>query len=651
MRKWVSHRLGAVVASCLLLSCGGSEKSLGPSTLVATVMVTPTTATLRMGQTTQLTAIPKDASGASMTGLPVLWQSSDSNGATVSASGLVTAVRLGTASITATVGGKIGAAALAISAPQGSRSVVVAIGGDVSAAARAQVQTFVSLTDSLNIGLAGRNIAVPDTKEGAIVLALNASGDPILAGSTDQGATVTLDASGTALAVARATLLASIGGLVNTSQLNTVIAADPNFPALVTAVRTSSDRGESFTSSNEVIQLLGALLTDLGPRVQPTPSISLVADRGWRNSVSSAGAFSNMPVSVSDGVGTSYTLTNNSFTWFAVTAKDGVTGGLLADQKLLERREINLSELPLHLGSPVATDFAGINGMASVLIGQSSESKDKAHLQIANDLFSVFVRLVLWGFNETVDNDTQRDIAAAVAVLFDPAFIAKVRDDPGQTVLNLSLTKFLEKSPEIAVFVANAIVRIYGTSAVAKAVTGFVSFAFLPVKVLLTLNAFSKDAVFAVDAGFFFSDFLKYGDAHDSATVCQDNGMFVPCGTLRPVLTVVGPPVITVSGGIYTCLAPVTVTVTGGDSGTWISLINESIPDDPKATGGVVSIPADRLQTAGIPIDFHTGDAVKFPWGSVGGPISMVINFSLIYKIASSQQQGQTNTVTMHCVS
>ena len=59
---------------------------------VASVAVTPATASIPAGQTAQLSATPKDAGGAALTGRVVTWASSNTGVATVSGSGLVTGV-------------------------------------------------------------------------------------------------------------------------------------------------------------------------------------------------------------------------------------------------------------------------------------------------------------------------------------------------------------------------------------------------------------------------------------------------------------------------------------------------------------------------------------------------------------------------------
>ena len=82
---------------------------------VATVTVTPSPITMSVGQTTQFTATLKDAAGNALAGRVVTWGSSNSSAATVSTTGLVTAVAAGSTTITATSEGKSGTASVSIS--------------------------------------------------------------------------------------------------------------------------------------------------------------------------------------------------------------------------------------------------------------------------------------------------------------------------------------------------------------------------------------------------------------------------------------------------------------------------------------------------------------------------------------------------------
>src|SRR5205814_744035 len=85
-----------------------SETKAGDATItvtavpVASEIVSPAIAPLRVGTTVQLTATPRDAVGTALPGRQVDWTSSAPSIATVNSAGLVTAVAPGSATITAT---------------------------------------------------------------------------------------------------------------------------------------------------------------------------------------------------------------------------------------------------------------------------------------------------------------------------------------------------------------------------------------------------------------------------------------------------------------------------------------------------------------------------------------------------------------------
>ncbi len=82
---------------------------------VGSVIVAPSSATLRVATTLQLTDTVKDASGTVLSGVPVAWSSSDSTTVAVDQTGLVTSRKLGVAQISASAGGKSGTATITVS--------------------------------------------------------------------------------------------------------------------------------------------------------------------------------------------------------------------------------------------------------------------------------------------------------------------------------------------------------------------------------------------------------------------------------------------------------------------------------------------------------------------------------------------------------
>ena len=93
----LKRRLAFLAIPLVLIACEAQEPER-----VATVDITPSPATVIAGQKLQLTATPKDAGGATLTGRTVTWSSNNTAVAVVSATGQVTGMLPGNATITAT---------------------------------------------------------------------------------------------------------------------------------------------------------------------------------------------------------------------------------------------------------------------------------------------------------------------------------------------------------------------------------------------------------------------------------------------------------------------------------------------------------------------------------------------------------------------
>ncbi len=111
---WNSRRAlpGVLVA---LLACGdGAGPNPPSSNPVASILITPSSDTLILALSVQLSAVVRDSSDTPLSGYALAWASSDPTVATVSATGLVVSVGLGVATITATTAGKTGLAVLTV---------------------------------------------------------------------------------------------------------------------------------------------------------------------------------------------------------------------------------------------------------------------------------------------------------------------------------------------------------------------------------------------------------------------------------------------------------------------------------------------------------------------------------------------------------
>ena len=110
---------------------------------VASVTVTPSAASLDAGRTLQLAVTLKDAAGRLLAGRTVTWATSSPAVATVSASGLVSGVAAGSATITATSETVNGTAAISVAVPASTPGTV----SDLNVAAVSESSATLSFTE------------------------------------------------------------------------------------------------------------------------------------------------------------------------------------------------------------------------------------------------------------------------------------------------------------------------------------------------------------------------------------------------------------------------------------------------------------------------------------------------------------------------
>ena len=140
----VTARIGAVQGQANVLV---TSLATGQSPVVA-VSVHPNSASIDIGRTVQLTVLSTDAAGDSVPNRSVAWASSAPAIATVSSTGLVTAISEGTAIIEATSEGQSGALALTVTAGT-DPDIVVTI---------AEPQGSIPVADTLTIIATARSI-------------------------------------------------------------------------------------------------------------------------------------------------------------------------------------------------------------------------------------------------------------------------------------------------------------------------------------------------------------------------------------------------------------------------------------------------------------------------------------------------------------
>ena len=225
--------LTGVFAACLLAlatACGNDtvEPSAPPTPVPTTITISPASATFQsLGETAQLTAEVRDQNGQTMANAAVAWTSSDPSVATVAASGLVTAVANGAATVTATAGSASGTVAVTVD------QVVASVAVDPAA------DTLPALGDTLRLSAE----------------ALDANGNAVageeFAWESSDVSVATVDASGLVTAVANgvATVTATAGSAsgsaaVTVDQVVASVAVNPasdTLPALGDTLRLSAE--------------------------------------------------------------------------------------------------------------------------------------------------------------------------------------------------------------------------------------------------------------------------------------------------------------------------------------------------------------------------------------------------------------------------
>ena len=112
---------------------------------VKSVSVAPSSASIAIGATVQLTATVSPPSGASL----LAWSSSNSAVASVSSTGLVTGVSAGSATITASAGGVSGTSAIVVTTTPPPSDVVMVGAGDIASCSSSGDEATANLLDNI----------------------------------------------------------------------------------------------------------------------------------------------------------------------------------------------------------------------------------------------------------------------------------------------------------------------------------------------------------------------------------------------------------------------------------------------------------------------------------------------------------------------
>ncbi len=217
-----------VSAGLALLACKGNQgSSPTPTPTPASVAVAPATVSLNVvGATIQLTASAYDASGQAMAGKTFTWTSSNDSVAKVDASGLVTAMAGGSATVTATAAGKSGSASVTV--VQLAASVTVAPVTATISALGATVQLTAGAIDANGHAIANATFAWASSAES--IAKVDASG------------LVTAVANGSATVTATANGKAGSANVIVVQQISSVVVTPgaPNLGALGATVQLAA---------------------------------------------------------------------------------------------------------------------------------------------------------------------------------------------------------------------------------------------------------------------------------------------------------------------------------------------------------------------------------------------------------------------------
>lgn len=233
---------------------------------VATVTVSPASASVVTGATQQLTAITKDASNNVLTGRTVTWASSNAAAATVDANGLVTAVATGTATITATSEGQSGTSTITVTPTPAPVATVTVAPLTASVVAGGTQQLTATTSDAAGNALTGR--AVSWSSNAPSVATVNASTGLVSAVSpgtatitaTSEGQSGTAAITITPVPVATVTISPSSASVVvaNTQQL-TAVTKDASGAVLAgRAVAWSSGNAAATVDANGLVTAVSA---------------------------------------------------------------------------------------------------------------------------------------------------------------------------------------------------------------------------------------------------------------------------------------------------------------------------------------------------------------------------------------------------------
>jgi uncharacterized protein YjdB len=258
------RHVATLVAIAAAISCGDASGTGPDSNVAAEVAITPPTSTISIGAQLPLQARVQDPEGRVLPGASVLWTVQDPSIATVSAAGVVTAIKLGTTQVAASYNGK--SAVATITVQKTPVATIVVQPAQVSAAAGTKVTLTAVAYDGSQNALTDRGITWSSSNPGVatvdgagVVSAVSAGTATLTASSEGKSATSTITVS--AGAVTTVTVTPSPVQLVAGQTTQLAVTTRDVTGAVVTGrtvVWSSSNTAVATVSSQGVVTGVGA---------------------------------------------------------------------------------------------------------------------------------------------------------------------------------------------------------------------------------------------------------------------------------------------------------------------------------------------------------------------------------------------------------
>ena len=237
---------------------GSATRSIDVTVMqsAGSIVIAPQTATLMsIGATVQLTATVLDQNGQAVADAAVAWSSSDEAVATVSAQGLVTAVRNGTARITATSGSAT--RSIDVTVMQSAGSIVIAPQTAMLMSIGATVQLTATVLDQNGQAVADAAVAWSSSDEA--VATVSAQG---LVTAVRNGTARITATSGSATRSIDVTVMQSAGSIVIAPQTATLMSIGATVQLTATVLdqngQAVADAAVAWSSSDEAVATVSA---------------------------------------------------------------------------------------------------------------------------------------------------------------------------------------------------------------------------------------------------------------------------------------------------------------------------------------------------------------------------------------------------------